>query len=242
VDTRGAPGLAEDPAGHTELLAEQAGIAIPHILQARRDTQVAFATTMQALENEAIPDSVSVCVFGSWARRELTAGSDHDWAILTAQPIPEQDSEISAVMRAAKRHLGGEDHAPGPQQIFGVPFDVHTLVHNVGLDGDTNQNLTRRMLLLLESAALTGSTHAFGREAVLDRYMNDGAKDFWPPRFLLNDLIRYWRRNVGCVIEDSGVSFGDGGEETLLNVAVTFVSAFIVTWHASSPLAVSRSA
>ena len=193
MDSRGAPGLAEDPTGHTELLAEQAGIAIPHILQARRDTQDAFLATRQALEGEGIPDSVSVCVFGSWARGELTAGSDHDWAILTAQPTHEQDPEISAAMRAAKRHLGGEDHAPGPQQIFGVPFDVHMLVHNVGLDDDSNQNLTRRMLLLLESAALTGSTHAFGREAVLDRYMNDGVKDFWPPRFLLNDLIRYWR-------------------------------------------------
>ena len=49
------------------------------------------------------------------------------------------------------------------------------------------------MMLLLESAALTGPIHAPGRQAVLDRYMNEGVKDFQPPRFLLNDLIRYWR-------------------------------------------------
>ena len=47
--------------------------------------RVAFAATTQAFEGEGIPDSVSVCVFGSWARGELTSGSDHDWAILTAQ-------------------------------------------------------------------------------------------------------------------------------------------------------------
>lgn len=193
VDSRGAAGLAEDPAGHTELLAEQAGIEIPHILQARRHSQESFTTISQALDGEDIPDSISVCVFGSWARHELTSESDHDWAILTAQPTDEQDPEIFAAMRAASRHLGGEGHAPGSQETFGVPFDVHTLAHNVGLEDDTNKNLTRRMLLLFESAAVTGPVHAPGREAILDRYMNEGVKDFWPPRFLLNDLIRYWR-------------------------------------------------
>jgi hypothetical protein len=193
VDSRGAGGLAEDPTGHTELLAEQAGVAIPHILQARRYTQESFAKVKRVLDGEDIPDSVSVCVFGSWARHELTAGSDHDWALLTAQPTDDKDPEIAGAMRAAKRHLGGKDHGPGSQEIFGVPFDVHTLAHNVGLEDDTNKNLTRRMMLLLESAALTGSIHAPGWKAVLDRYMNEGVKDFWPPRFLLNDLIRYWR-------------------------------------------------
>ena len=139
MDTRGTPGLAEDPAGYTELLAERAGIAIPHILQARRDTQDAFVATKQALEDEGIPDSVSICVFGSWARGEFTSGSDHDWAILTAQPTHDEDPEIAAVMEVAERHLDGEDHAPGPQEIFGVPFDVHTLVHYVGLEEDTTR-------------------------------------------------------------------------------------------------------
>jgi len=31
------------------------------------------------------PGDVSVVMFGSWARRELTDGSDNDWAILTPE-------------------------------------------------------------------------------------------------------------------------------------------------------------
>jgi Protein of unknown function (DUF819) len=88
---------------------------------------------------------------------------------------------------------GAEDRAPGSQGIFGVPFDVVSLVENIGLDADTNTNLTRRMLLLLESCEATGSCHDDARRIVLDRYMNYGVKDFRPPRFLLNDLTRYWR-------------------------------------------------
>jgi predicted nucleotidyltransferase len=195
VDSRGTPGLAEDPTGHTQLLAERAGIVIPHIDEARRHTDSELQRVRSALAAEELPDTVSVCVFGSWARDELTPSSDHDWAILTADPINEGDPD-PAVLKAhevAGRYLGGDDHAPGSQATFGVPFDVHTLVNKIGLEGDTNSNLTRRMLLLLESRALTGPVHAAGWNEVLNRYMNYGIKDYRPPRFLLNDLTRYWR-------------------------------------------------
>src|SRR5262249_49463149 len=81
----------------------------------------------------------------------------------------------------------------GSQQVFGVPFDNHTLVHNIGLDEDTNRNLTRRMLLLLESRELAGTAHRECWDAVLQRYLRFGIKNYRPPRFLLNDVVRYWR-------------------------------------------------
>jgi hypothetical protein len=31
------------------------------------------------------------------------------------------------------------------------------------------------------------------RDQLLDRYLDQSVKDFRPPRFLLNDVIRYWR-------------------------------------------------
>jgi hypothetical protein len=195
VDSRGTPGLAADPAGGTQLLAEHAGIAIPHIDEARTHTGAKLKSIRSALAAEEIPDTVSVCVFGSWARDELTPSSDDDWAILTTGPIDQEDPDpdVLKALEIAGRHLGGDEHAPGPQATFGVPFDVHTLVNKIGLEGDTNNNLTRRMLLLLESRALTGPVHAAGWNEVLSRYMNYGIKDYRPPRFLLNDLTRYWR-------------------------------------------------
>ena len=68
------------------------------------------------------------------------------------------------------------------------------LARRIGLDEDTNRSLTRRMLLLLESVPVAGDD-AYERcwVHVLDSYLEDATKDFRPPRFLLNDLVRYWR-------------------------------------------------
>jgi hypothetical protein len=49
------------------------------------------------------------------------------------------------------------------------------------------------MLLLLESRELHGDVRTGAVADVLARYLNQGVKAFRPPRFLLNDLVRYWR-------------------------------------------------
>jgi hypothetical protein len=145
------------------------------------------------LAAEAPPENLSICVFGSWAREELTAKSDDDWAVLAPEPFATYDREIVRAMEIAQRHLGVDDRRPGEQGVFGEPFDVYTLEHNIGLDADSNTNLTRRMLLLLESCGLSGQTRDAGWRRVLDRYLEYGVKPYHPPRFLLNDLTRYWR-------------------------------------------------
>jgi hypothetical protein len=61
-------------------------------------------------------------------------------------------------------------------------------------DRDDNKNLTRRMLFLLESIAVTGDdVYDAVREEVLSRYLDESVKAYRPPRFLLNDVVRYWR-------------------------------------------------
>jgi hypothetical protein len=50
------------------------------------------------------------------------------------------------------------------------------------------------MLLLLESVAVTRPEVLRGvRDRVLERYLDRHHKDFRPPRFFANDVIRYWR-------------------------------------------------
>jgi hypothetical protein len=49
------------------------------------------------------------------------------------------------------------------------------------------------MLLLLESREVCGTIHEQCWSSVLDRYLRFGIKNNRPPRFLLNDLVRYWR-------------------------------------------------
>ena len=86
------------------------------------------------------------------------------------------------------------DQAPSDQGVFGEPVFCDNLVEKVGLDRDDNKNLTRRMLFILESVPATaGDVYAAARERVLPRYLDESIKDFRPPRFLLNDTVRYWR-------------------------------------------------
>ncbi len=75
----------------------------------------------------------------------------------------------------------------------------HDLVHNIGGEDDLNSNTTRRVLLLLESLPV-GNREAYDRvrRQVLRRYLEDdrglthAGGDIRIPRFLLNDLTRYW--------------------------------------------------
>jgi hypothetical protein len=84
--------------------------------------------------------------------------------------------------------------SPGAQGIFGVPTFSERLVQDIGLDDDDNSNFTRRMLLMLESVPVTGAdAYRAVRKEVLDRYLDESVKAYRPPRFFLNDVVRYWR-------------------------------------------------
>lgn len=89
--------------------------------------------------------------------------------------------------------MGTSAKKPGKEDIFGVPAFSSNL-RTIGLEDDGNKNLTRRMLLLLESrCALGDEVFLRVKQELLDGYLRDLEKDYHPPRFLLNDLFRYWR-------------------------------------------------
>ncbi|HLE55539.1 MAG TPA: hypothetical protein VJB15_00505 [Rhodothermia bacterium] len=76
----------------------------------------------------------------------------------------------------------------------------HELIHNIGGEEDTNRNLTRRLLLLLESVVVGGESQAYDRviRSVLRRYIpevteRESGAGISIPRFLLNDIARLWR-------------------------------------------------
>ncbi|HTD08459.1 MAG TPA: hypothetical protein VK680_06185, partial [Solirubrobacteraceae bacterium] len=71
------------PRGQCELLAERGGIAVPHIAEAREHTRERLAGLHSTFRGEDLAEGLSECVCvcpGSWAREELTPGSDDDWA------------------------------------------------------------------------------------------------------------------------------------------------------------------
>lgn len=151
-----------------------------------------------------------VVVFGSLARREWRSGSDVDWTLLIdGQAMPEHRLEaqkIAAALRKTK-FRGVSLPEPGSSGIFGNLAFSHDIIHHIGGQPDSNKNTTQRILLLLESARIRSTANsemigAYERviNNVLARYLYDDTNFLAPgetgsriPRFLLNDIVRYWR-------------------------------------------------
>lgn len=182
-------------ASSLEQLQAETGGGFDALLRARERTAERIVERRERLADLAIDDDATVVMMGSWGRRELTPSSDDDYMVLvrgergTAPPRP----TVGAVARRfADDPAGFRD--PGREGIFAQVVHSADLVQRIGLDDDTNTNLTRRMLLMLESVAAFNPDVLEGtRRDVIDDYLRDSVKDFRPPRFLLNDLVRYWR-------------------------------------------------
>jgi predicted nucleotidyltransferase len=150
---------------------------------------------------DMLPAEASFVVFGSLARREYTAGSDLDWCLMIDGRA---DSGHRELERALKKTLAdsGKFGKPNAAGAFGALVFGHELIHCIGGMHDTNANLTRRLLLLLESESVETNPHSrlSPRErlmrGVLQRYFEEEAnfpdKAFFP-RFFVNDVVRYWR-------------------------------------------------
>jgi len=176
-----------DPAGALERL----GAELPNLVAARARTAEAVAARRAALADLPLDPRASVVLFGSWGRRELTRRSDDDWALLVDGAARDGVEPEPEALAAA---LGDGSRGPGRSGVFGGRIFGDDLLSRIGLDADSNTNLTRRMLLMLESQPVAGDdVHRRCWEQVLDGYLEDADRPYRPPRFFLNDLIRYWR-------------------------------------------------
>src|SRR5229473_3295864 len=91
---------------------------------------------------------------------------------------------------------------PGQTGTFGNMAFSHDIIHQIGGQNDTNRNTTQRILLLLESATIGRSNQAYERiiRGVINRYLEEDnhlltrdSRRYRVPRFLLNDIVRFWR-------------------------------------------------
>jgi len=183
----GEPGAS----GALERLSERTGEEFSN-LRAARELAAAKQPDYEAQLAELNHDGdSSIVLFGSWARRELTDHSDEDWLILVDGT---QRKVVAPSVDEVELVLGVGERKPGRQGTFGVQAFCNDIAEKVGLDHDDNTNLTHRVLLMLESVPLTGhDIHRACWERILDGYLQEVRRDERPPRFFLNDLVRYWR-------------------------------------------------
>jgi len=202
-----------------ELLSKKLNKEWPHIRAARQNAIAKREEVKKVLDSKAVSylsNDFSLVVFGSLARDEWTEKSDLDWGLLVdSQAHPEHFQVALQIAKLFEEH--GIGKPPGRTGIFGNLIFSHELVHQIGGENDPNSNITRRLLLLLESRPI-GSPDAYNRvvHVVLERYFNQDTnlltadkKHFRVPRFLLNDVVRFWRT---MAVDFAGKQRERGGE------------------------------
>ncbi len=168
-----------------------------HLRRARQRSQEEFLEITAALRIFPTADA-SIVVVGSLAREEFTTDSDIDWTLLLDGMSHPQDEQLARDIRIALEKINKKQ--PGREGVFGTLVSSHDLIHRIGGETDTNANTTRRILLLLESMAI-GRPDAHNRvlNNILYRYLDEdrglwfGSNASKVPRFLFNDVARYWR-------------------------------------------------
>jgi predicted nucleotidyltransferase len=184
--------------------ATSANFANSGRLRTCREAALRIREELDQLLSKGIPgytsEDTSLVVFGSLARGEWTSGSDLDWTYLIDGGANSDHLVIAQNIKEILEKAGFQ--RPGPTETFGNMAFSHDIIHQIGGQNDSNKNTTRRILLLLESRAIGKRTDAYERviRGVINRYLEEDnhllthdSKSYRVPRFLLNDIVRFWR-------------------------------------------------
>jgi predicted nucleotidyltransferase len=140
-------------------------------------------------------DSIeTVAVAGSYARLEASTLSDFDVLV-----VLNNDTDQDKAHRTVLDFIESKGHpAPNPKGVFAKPLTVENLMSVAGGTHETYGDLSRRILLLLESRPVYNKDkYDLLMEKLINTYASDvieqegrKTKNFV---FLLNDIIRYFR-------------------------------------------------
>lgn len=136
---------------------------------------------------------IAVVINGSYARLEASSESDIDFFILAPKGVSKGSAEkiVSGVRKVLLEVVGTP---PAEDGVFSSTVELGSLAKQIGGAKDSNSLITRRILFLTEGRAVVGK-EVFDneRDAVLRVYVRNTLRDHQLGRFLLNDVIRFYR-------------------------------------------------
>jgi predicted nucleotidyltransferase len=168
-------------------------------IRSAAETSQRLLSDLEKAVGDLTDPNIAVVVTGSLGRGEATPDSDADWFLLIdGSSDPDHALLAHEVDRRVKQVV---PKAVGPTGTFAGIVTSHELVHYIAGNRDTNENLTRRILLLSESRALSNDLvrqrvirNVLARYIIHDRSVRSASgKPHTIPHFFLNDVVRYWR-------------------------------------------------
>jgi predicted nucleotidyltransferase len=188
-----------EPVYATLDLSRRLGVQWPNI-EAARSLSVETLEQLRCAFADSDSDDTSIVVLGSLAREEFTPSSDIDWNLLVDGIADPHHRDLFLDAQRKIKEIATK--TVGREGTFDAFVSSHDLIHRIGGEDDTNRNLTRRLLLLLESTPVGRSiAHERVVKNILKRYLLED-RSFWRgrtvhghhiPHFLLNDIARFWR-------------------------------------------------
>ena len=169
-------------------------------------------------EFKNLPGNRDLCVVavGSFGRHEASQESDLDVYVIHGSKGAVSTNQVSPILKKCAEKAGIKDLGD-----FN-PISLSEMRNNIGGNDDTNQSITNRILFLLESVCLYNETFykkAFDR--ILNKYLSDAFNGKTKlPRFLLNDIIRYYR--TICVDYEFKTSTKGGKPWAIRNIKLRF--------------------
>lgn len=187
--------------------ANKLGLVLRNIAEASERTRNNLEAAKQAVSEALCPNPgddnpdcsnqcLDIVLCGSFGRQEVTQQSDFDYLIVAHEVVDDPDLILAFrdAAEKAERELGLA--TAGRTGIFGGLVSAAEMVDRIGLEDDTNADLTHRLVLLEESVPLLNEErHRKLIRVILERYLIEYRKapKRGVPRFLLNDVVRYWR-------------------------------------------------
>lgn len=142
------------------------------------------------LQTLDLDKGIAIVAVGSIARREASEQSDLDYFVITTSEVDNKSirTHVSSVLSSAGIR------EPSSTGAFAKAVARDEFLSSIGGNEESNDELTRRMLFLLESEWLYGEEiYEELISAMIDCYIKDSITPHQLARFFLNDLIRYYR-------------------------------------------------